>query len=813
MMIKKTIFLYKPAILFLLLCLLCVGFCRGQFGPQELFDRSVSKNSKFVAKDLNNDSLDDVVAASNGLGVLAYWFCLGDGLFSDQIILTNTYYSDNIWFEVVDMNADGWQDIVYSLGIAQAIFICYNLQNGEFSEPLVIQGIDYPLSFIVADFSNDMFPDILVLLDDFATVKLFNNLGNNEIVESMGTIFNTGGRYAALDVDADLDLDIATSNTSGCKIYINNGSAEFDQELNIAFSEPTFSMMPVEFNGDGYGDLLIQEQYSGGKRVVWWKNNTDGTFTRNILTTTNNTPNYAFSYFQQADFDGDGDWDYAFNGADFSTELNSFEIRLNDGAGVFDSGWSIFSGNYGYCISAASGHFNADEKFDFIITRSRTNLAHIYLANENNSYTDILPFASNTQLSRDINEIDWDEDGDMDLICHHKPFFSDSYPIAKGNISFFENNGNNNYEPQRIIEDSIFYLTNAIAMDFDSDGDDDIVHSQQGANLMAWMENLPGEDYEIHTFLPDKAIDDFLILDMDGDYDYDVVSLYGYSNEAKCYVLNENLGLETTYNLASPAIADNPVMLRSADLDNDGDEDFAFLSEDLHKIVWIKNNFPSFTTYQIPQSYAGTVQFELTDVDNDGDKDILVLNLDLYWYSNNGSGEFTFMNMLFDASFLGDFPLSMHVSDFDNDNDMDIVVSSYLAYYLQQVSPGTYSIFPMANYNKSDLIITTDVNSDGLKDLIESRPTITMLSLRINELGSSCSNPVACNYSPWATSDYGSCIFPSGGDSNCNGFIDQSDLQMMVDAFGCSLGCQSFDMNGDGIVGVSDLMILVEMLE
>ena len=81
-----------------------------------------------------------------------------------------------------------------------------------------------------------------------------------------------------------------------------------------------------------------------------------------------------------------------------------------------------------------------------------------------------------------------------------------------------------------------------------------------------------------------------------------------------------------------------------------------------------------------------------------------------------------------------------------------------------------------------------------------------------------CMELDACNYDPNAT-DPAACIYPVEGfdcdgvslcplDLNSNGYVEVSDLLMILSDFGCTVDCVS-DVDGDGAVTVSDVLIIL----
>jgi len=81
-----------------------------------------------------------------------------------------------------------------------------------------------------------------------------------------------------------------------------------------------------------------------------------------------------------------------------------------------------------------------------------------------------------------------------------------------------------------------------------------------------------------------------------------------------------------------------------------------------------------------------------------------------------------------------------------------------------------------------------------------------------------CMDIDACNYNPLAT-DLADCLYPFDGfdcdgvslcplDLNSNGYIEVSDLLIILSDFGCASDCTG-DVNGDGVVTVADVLFIL----
>jgi len=82
-----------------------------------------------------------------------------------------------------------------------------------------------------------------------------------------------------------------------------------------------------------------------------------------------------------------------------------------------------------------------------------------------------------------------------------------------------------------------------------------------------------------------------------------------------------------------------------------------------------------------------------------------------------------------------------------------------------------------------------------------------------------CMDVEACNFSPEATNDDGSCEYPELGfdcdgndtcpvDVNDNGIVDVGDVLLVLSDFSCLSNCE-YDVNGDDMISVADILLLL----
>lgn len=84
---------------------------------------------------------------------------------------------------------------------------------------------------------------------------------------------------------------------------------------------------------------------------------------------------------------------------------------------------------------------------------------------------------------------------------------------------------------------------------------------------------------------------------------------------------------------------------------------------------------------------------------------------------------------------------------------------------------------------------------------------LTFSSENLTETG--CTDPLAENYDPAALIDNGTCTY--FGDVTGDGEVDFDDLLELIGNFGCT-GCGDLDLDGDGVVGMADLLLFLGLI-
>jgi hypothetical protein len=263
----------------------------------------------------------------------------------------------------------------------------------------------------------------------------------------------------------------------------------------------------------------------------------------------------------------------------------------------------------------------------------------------------------------DFDVVDFDSDGDYDIIGSN----------MGDTPSFFKNNGDGTFEEIYLPELVTLELFEAV--DFDDDGDIDIVGVSE--ETIVWFEaDGTGEIIDEHVLetLVFEVMD-FIIADTDNDSDLDII--WSTSLDGGKVFFIENSGAEA---FEDRVTADSGMMrpssLSATDVDGDLDLDIVYGSwndDDGGAIHWNENmGDGTFSgSFLISDGYGGEVFIDAGDIDLDGDADLIMcssLDNSVAWFENTGLATFESPSIM--ASFIG-YANGIALGDIDDDGDLD----------------------------------------------------------------------------------------------------------------------------------------------
>jgi len=358
---------------------------------------------------------------------------------------------------VGDFNNDGWTDL-FALGGGVAPDALYiNDGDGTFTEQAESWGVaavHVGAAVAVGDYDKDGTLDIFVTslgqVNDFipGQHRLYRNTGENgfvNVAESAGVATSSvneadsfGATFGDYDLDGDLDLAVTgwDMSSSGVTLFQNNGNGTFTNvteqsgvlKTQVAGFAPCFNDM----DGDQWPELLIAGDFNTSQYFV---NNGDGTFT-NETTAAGITADAYGMGAAVADLNNDGldDW---FITSIYDTKTDTDAIGMPKRAGnclYYNQGNHRFSeqattaavddGAWGWGTAAVD--VNHDGWLDLLETNGwkrddnqfLNQPNRLWMNNGDETYTEMASEAGfdDAFQGRGLINMDYDNDGDQDIV-------------------------------------------------------------------------------------------------------------------------------------------------------------------------------------------------------------------------------------------------------------------------------------------------------------------------------------------------------------------------------------------------------------
>ena len=250
-----------------------------KYGPAKTVIGSLQRPVCMAYGDLNKDGLEDIVACEFGnlTGRLSWYANDGKGGYNKRVLREKPGAVTAI---IKDANNDGLPDIYVLMAQAdEGVFLYENQGSGEFHEKRLLSfsplnGSQY---FELVDFNNDGFDDIAYvcgdnadfspILKDYHGIYIFLNDGGAGFKQAY--FYQMNGAYKAIvrDYDLDGDLDIAAISffpdypryPEESFIYLKNtGNLKFEDHSFPESSRGRWIAMDAgDMDGDGDIDLAL----------------------------------------------------------------------------------------------------------------------------------------------------------------------------------------------------------------------------------------------------------------------------------------------------------------------------------------------------------------------------------------------------------------------------------------------------------------------------------------------------------------------------------------------------------------------------
>jgi hypothetical protein len=331
-----------------------------------------------------------------------------------------------------------------------------------------------------------------------------------------------------------------------------------------------------------------------------------------------------------------------------------------------------------------------DGLMDIIVCDCRSNSVNWIRQYPAGVFTETV-IADSLNAPAHVQVIDFDKDGDNDILVAVLGLIFPSNDKI-GSVVILENDGKNHFKKHVVIEKTA-RVSDVRAGDFDKDGDLDLALAQFGYDdgETQWLENLGNWQFKSHVLQNLSGPINVIPVDIDKDGDPDIISLVSQEWEEIYGFINDGKGNFTS------------------------------------KLIWGSDN-----------EDFGSSGIYICDLDKDGDDDILYTNGDAFdyippvgkpwhgvqWLENKGNLKFEFHRI---CNFIGAY--NARPVDIDNDGDLDIFcVSAFNLWdkpesqsfiWLENTGNMQYVVHDIANTPTHILSLEmADFNNDGLMDFV-----------------------------------------------------------------------------------------------
>ncbi|MEM6470111.1 MAG: FG-GAP-like repeat-containing protein [Planctomycetota bacterium] len=304
--------------------------------------------------DFDLDGIDDVVARREG--GLYVGLSNSDGTFATkQLIDGGGFYGYNS-IEPVDLNDDGYPDFVVKVEIGETFEAYLNDPNdpGTFTMSFTYaladgsQGTNvsrWEESWEVDDFTGDGIPDLVTAEREGTlpiNVVVFAGDGNGSFTryseyagyeeERQTGIYGYSvnpGDFSKGDIDEDGDLDLISYSTKGGRVFINDGTGNFQFNGTLIPFTGDSQRGPdswlVDFDEDGHLDFITTSVPDSRGSFHFWQGDGEGNFLKGQgMKMHGDLEGIRNPFF---DWDNDGHLDFVYATGDISSE----ELSLNMG--------------------------------------------------------------------------------------------------------------------------------------------------------------------------------------------------------------------------------------------------------------------------------------------------------------------------------------------------------------------------------------------------------------------------------------------------------------------------------------------------
>jgi hypothetical protein len=772
--------------------------------------------------DLDTDGDLDIigVAASTGqsepipLGTLRIF--LNDGI--GNLYLKHEFPSVTN-FDISDINQDGQPEIYASseLNLVKLVIVGDELVSAVLHTASGTINVDRFSTVEISDYDQDGIEEVAVLFNDFIQSEPRDYIYGFEVIQDL----------------------------SPAPVLLRNSLPNSQS----GFAGNIFHFQMADINNDEMPDIITNRQTNTGYSISL--NQGGGTFGDWCPVSVNIT-GFSGYLFEAGDFNQDGELDLK-SIRNTATGVYPYSFKLSYGCNYSDNNgledfWEtqVDWNNDGHLDRLGLNRFTNNVMSDLLIYLS-DGLGSFAETPETMAVSEyILPLGTVVYPATDL-----DNSGSFEVVSFHNQAFTfyhtDGDGLIQSNYSRVspESGGVHQYtfEFYDLNGDEYPEFIFTASQNAQSTGSKFIYYYLNQNGILTTNPVLLYQNTSSNANTLIRALD---IVDFDNDGDNDIFfilktlggSLSTANSNLYLMVNNGNLAFSTPVSLASGFALNDEAEISFINFDGDGDLDIV-----THGFKFRNNGNNTVTS-------LGSIGFVnrntlWMDIDQDGDKDAITRLVGtaetgfVKVYENNGAFEFTLIQQIVNGDAAVIFPI-----DIDSDGDLDFYTGNAVFKnengQFSQIGSSGMSHLRIVPVQDGDLVayysgvisydfvqiaacfgLSASISQNmGVLEVLSSGSNYIWTNCETGEViaGSNSSQliyPDQGNYSvafelgicPLQTDCFSFVVLP--GDFDYNGEVNSADLLLLLANYGCVFDDCSTDLDGDGVVGVTDIIIFL----